>query len=64
MIERHDGRTAGRTDEKTFFSEAEDKYKIRSELFWSDLNICLIDIAIFPAATGSKVTFYLDHNAE
>ena len=58
MNGRHDGRTAGRTDEKTIISEAEDKYKIRSDLFWSDLNINLI-LAIFSAATGSKVTFYL-----
>ena len=33
MNGRHDGRTAGRTDEKTIISEAEDKYKIRSDLF-------------------------------
>ena len=58
MNGRHDGRTAGRTDEKTIISEAEDKYKIRSDLFWSDLNTNLI-LAIFSAATGSKVTFYL-----
>ena len=52
-------RTDGRTDrQKTIISEAEDKYKIRSDLFWSDLNINLI-LAIFSAATGSKVTFYL-----
>ena len=28
-----DGTTDGRTDEKTIISEAEDKYKIRSDLF-------------------------------
>ena len=33
MNGRHDGRTAGRTDEKTIISEAEDKYKIRSDFF-------------------------------
>ena len=54
MNERHDGRTAGRTDEKTFISEAEDKYKIRSELFWSDLNICLIDIVHFSCSHRFK----------
>ena len=56
-----DGRTVGRTDgrrKKTFISEAEDTYKIRSDFFLSDLNTSLI-LAIFSAATGSKVTFHL-----
>ena len=53
MNGRHDGRTAGRTDEKTIISEAEDKYKIRSDLFWSDLNINLI-LAIFPQPQVQK----------
>ena len=49
----------GQTDGgKTFISEAEDKYKIKSDFFLSDLNTSLI-LAIFSAATGSKVTFYI-----
>ena len=58
-----DGTTNGRTDGltdggKTFISETEDTYKIRSDFFLSDLNTSLI-LAIFSAATGSKVTFYI-----
>ena len=54
MNGRHDGRTDG---EKTFISEAEDQYKIEV-IFLSDLNTSLI-LAIFSAATGSNVTFYI-----
>ena len=43
MNGRHDGRTDGG---KTFIGEAEDKYKIRSDFFGSDLNTSLI-LAIF-----------------
>ena len=60
-----DGTTDGRLDGQTkklllkiIISEAEDTYKIRSDLFCSDLNINLI-LAIFSAATGTKITFYL-----
>ena len=63
MNGQHDGRADRRTDGqtdggKTFISEAEDTYKIRSDIFLSDLNTSLI-LDIFSAATGSKVTFHL-----
>ena len=54
-----DGRSDGQTDGgKTVISKAEDTYKIRSIFFLSDLNTSLI-LALFFAATGSKVTFHL-----
>ena len=34
MNGRHDGRTAGRTEEKLIIGEAEDKYNIRSDFFY------------------------------